>query len=177
MPRVISGMRQAIVFGTPNGAANVETAMDFQLGPREGIQIHDVHPFGDFSDNSPAPSDTVPVTQVAVQSLHLDTGNLEAVPAEAADDTFVLDTEIFFVQTVAMMFMVGTTNTFGAGGSVAYNPSGPVHYNKPILVARNITHRVETFATGQLANLGCLVFYEYVEFNTQELGFILARRN
>jgi len=176
MSKPISAMRTMMVFGTPTGAANVETVIDLQLGPRQGIEIHDIIPFGDFNDASPTPSDVAPATQPAAQSLHLDTGSLEAVPVEGADDIFVLDTEIIFIQTMGLMFIVGATNTFGAGGSVMVNPSGPIHFFEPVLVARNMTHRVETLATGQNANMGMLIRYRYVEFTTQELGFILARR-
>ena len=176
MPRIISGQRIGRVFGTPTGSANVETEIDFQLGPRQGVQIESVLGHGIFRDNTPTPSDTAVVASRGVQSLHLDTGTLETVPMEVGDDEVTIDSEIFYIQTYQHLALVGSTNTFGAGMGMMVLPNGLVVFPEPILAARNITHRVESIGADVFLEAGLIFYYKYVEFSVQELGFLLARR-
>ena len=175
MARIISGLRIARSFVTPSGAEKVNRELDFQLGSNQGIEISAVLGYGKFTDDSPATSDTVPVTDIALQSLHLETSTLEDVPAVIADDQDDIDTEIFYVQSWALMFQVPAT-AGGGGGGMVVTPSGLVTFAEPIRTARNITHQGETFVTGQTGEFGLLIYYNYIEFSNAELGFLLARR-
>lgn len=175
MPRIISGLRVARSFVTPASAAIESRELDFQLGSNQGIEVLSVLGYGLYADASPATSDTVPVHSIAVQSLHLETGTLESVPALAAEEEDDIDTEIFYVQTYGLMFQVPAT-AGGGGGTLLVTPTGMVDYKEPIRTARNITHRGECFATGATLEAGVLIFYRYIEFSNNELGFFLARR-
>lgn len=176
MPTIISGLRIARSFVSPDGVAEVTREIDFQLGPEQGIQIHAVLGYGHIFDDSPAVSDTVPTQNRGHQSLHLEAGTLENVPVGEGDDADDIDTDIFYAQVWGSLILVGTTNTFGAAASVTVTPSGLVTFPKPILAARNITHQGETFGTGSDLKAGVLIYYEYVKFSLAELGFLLARR-
>jgi len=175
MPRIISGLRTARSFVTPTSSSVVSRELDFQLGAQQGIEILAVLGYGTYFDTSPSTSDTVPVTSVGVQSLHMETGTLEDVPKVAADDEDDIDTEIFYIQSYSMMFQIPAT-AGGGGGSVFATPTGIVNFAEPIRTARNITHRGQTVAVGQELNVGVLIYYRYIEFSQAELGFFLARR-
>lgn len=175
MAKRISGLRVARSFVSPTGTNIVSRELDFQLGANQGIEIHAVMGYGALSDDSPATSDTVPVTSTGVQSLHLETGTLEDVPSLLGEDADDIDTEIFYVQSYAMQFQIPAT-AGGGGGSVLVTPSGIVPFNQPITTARNITHRGESFVSGQFLDVGVLIYYNYILFNNAELGFLLARR-
>jgi len=174
MPQVISGPRQARSFVTPTGAAVVTRVIDFNFAADQGIQIFAVLGSVDAQDTSPVASDTAVVQIPVAQSLHLEEGTIEDVPFVDADDADEIDTEVFFSQQVAGAVQIPAT----AGGGGGNGASGTLYvpYIKPILVARNITHRGETQTTGQFGHCAVLIFYEYVRFSLQELGLILARR-
>jgi len=175
--RVISGLRVARSFVTPTGGANVVSReLDFQLGANQGIEISSVLGYGWVHDDSPTVSDTVPVTAKATQTLHLETGTIEAIPTLAGEDADDIDTEIFYAQTHQMTALVGTTNTFGAGIALKSEPSGLVVFARPIGTARNVTHSGLNSAAGAFAELGVLIYYHYILFTDAELGFLLARR-
>jgi len=176
MPTIISGPRRARSFVTPAGAAVVSRVLDFNFATNQGIEITAVLGTSRLVDTDPAVSDTAPAIIEGSQSLHLEEGTIEDVPIINAQDADEIDTEVFFQMDVGGMFMVGTTNTFGAGGgSPAQNLY--IAYRDPILVARNITHRGETLVTGQEGKMGVLIFYHYVVFTNAELGLVLARRS
>jgi len=176
MAQVISGLRVARSFVSPTGATNVVSReIDFQLGARQGIQIHSVLGYGFFADNSPAVSDTIPITDQASQSLHLETGTLETLPLIAGEDEDDTDTEIFWAQAYGVMFQVPSTAGAG-GGSLIVTPSSIVDFKNPIQTARNITHSGRTVIAGVEFQGGVLIYYNYVLFNNSELGFLLARR-
>jgi len=176
MARVISGLRVARSFLTPTGATNVLTReLDFQLAANTGISIRAVLGFGTFRDASPTPSDTVVNIGLGQQTLHLETGATEDAPIDAGDDEDDIDTEIFYVQMFASIFQV--PNTAGGGGGYGLvTPNGLVTFDEPIETARNITHRAETVSADTFLHAGMLIYYKYVKFSDQELGFILARR-
>jgi len=177
MPRVISGERTARSFVTPTGAANVVSrVLDFQLGPRQGIQIHSVLGYGTLLDASPSASDTVPVLSAALQTLHLEESTTEVPPISSGDDADDIDTEIFYAQSFAQVFQIPAT-VGGGGGAVSITPNNLVVYKTPVLAARNITHRGTTVASDSFLNAGVLIRYEFVEFSNAELGFLLARRD
>jgi len=175
MPQVISGPRQARSFVTPSGAAVVSRVIDFNFASDQGIMVSAVLGSVSAVDLTPATSDTVPIEITVAQSLHLEEGSIENIPFSDGEDADQIDTEEFFDQHLSAMFQAGSTNTFGVGGT---SPHGALYipYSKPILVARNITHRGEAGATGQTAKCSVLIFYEYVRFSLAELGLILARR-
>lgn len=175
MPQTISGPRQARSFATPSGAAVDTRVLDFNFASDQGIEITAV--LGNLSgvDLSPAASDTVPVAIRVAQSLHLEEGTIENIPHTTGEDADEIDTEMFYEQKANGLFQVPATSGGGggdSGSSVLYLP-----YRDPILVARNITHRVESFATGQDGLGSVLIFYHYVRFSVSELGLILSRRS
>jgi len=175
MPTIISGPRRARSSTTPSGASTTTRVLDFNFASDQGIQIEAVLGSLSARDVDPAPSDTVPATIAVAQSLHLEEGTIEDLPFTIGEDGDSIDTEVFFSQDALGMFQTGTTNTFGAGGagpsSVLYVP-----FRDPILVARNITHRGESGATGQDGLCKVLIYYRYVRFSLKELGLVLARR-
>jgi len=175
MPTAISGARQARSFVTPTGGAIASRVIDFNFASDQGIEISAVLGMVQAVDSSPTPSDTAPVAIQVASTLHQEEGTIEDVPFADGEDADQIDTEVFFELTASGMFQTGTTNTFGAGGNsaqaVLYLP-----YVRPILVARNITHRGETGATGVNGRCSILIFYHYVRFSLQEQGLILARR-
>jgi len=179
MPTTLSGQRIARSFVTPTGGSpnEVSRELDFQLSQDEGIRINAVLGYGQFYDNTPTVSDTVPAHAFAHQALHLETGATETLPADEGQDADDIDTEIFYVQTYSSMFQTGSTNTFGAGGSMVVLPSGLLVFPTPILSPRNITHKGATIEADTFLNAGVLIFFEYVRFSQAELGGILARQN
>lgn len=178
MAKVIGPLRIARSFVTPTGAANeVARVLDFQLGSDQGIEINWVLGYGQFYDASPTPSDTVPAHSFAHQTLHLETGETEDLPDDEAEDADDIDSEIFYVQSYASMFIVGNTVTFGAGGSVQVLPAGRVDYQRGELqTARNIIHKATTVEADTFLNAGVLIGYHYLKLSSNELGSILQRR-
>jgi len=175
MPTIISGPRQARSYLSPSGVAVVTQVLDFNFASDQGIMISGVLGSIDSVDETPTPSDTQVARIQVAQSLHLEEGTIEDIPFTDAQDAFQIDTEVFFAQATAGAFQTGSTNTFGAGGNSAHSELY-LPYAEPILVARNITHRGETGATGQSGDCSVLIFYKYVRFSIAELGLILARR-
>lgn len=176
MPEILSGPRQARSTVTPNGANVVAAVLDFNFAADQGIEISAILGTGLVTDQNPTPSDTAVTAVRGAQSLHLEEGTIEDIPIIAGEDEVQIDTEVFFAQEFGGSFMVGSTNTFGGGGN-----STPgnlyVEYRDPVLVARNITHRGETIATGLDGVFHLLIFYRYVRFSLAELGLVLARRS
>jgi len=175
MSRKISGLRVARSLVTPTGAAIVSRELDFQLGSDQGIEIHSVLGGGILGDASPAASDSVVVVAQAASTLHMETGTLEDFPLVSGEDADDIDTEIFYAQSFAHVVQVPAT-AGGGGGGVLVTPSGIVNFEEPIRTARNITHRGESFATGQSLDAWVLIYYNYIQFTQAELGFFLARR-
>lgn len=176
MAAIISGLRVARSLVTPTGAGDrVSRELDFQLGARQGIEMTAVLGWGEFADASPATSDTAPITSVAEQSLHMETGTLEVLPIASAADEDDIDTEIFWAQIFTLMFQIPAT-AGGGGGTASVMPNGLTIFAEPIRTARNITHTAVTPEAGQELNAGVLIYYRYIEFSNAELGFLLARR-
>jgi len=175
MAEIISGLRVARSLLTPGGASVVSAELDFQLGARQGIEISAVLGVGAFSDLNPATSDTVLVAGRATSTLHMETGSLEDPGGEAGDDAVDIDTEIFYMQEFQHVVQVPAT-AGGGGGGIQVSPSGLVTFSEPIRTARNITHRTETFVTGQSLEAFVFIYYHYILFTNSELGFLLARR-
>lgn len=179
MPTPLSGMRTARSLVTPVGSNDiVSRVLDFDLGAQDGIEISGVLGLvGSFGDVSTPVSDTIMHTADAVQTLHLEAGTLEGVPYLAGEDEDDIDTEIFWQQVVSRSFLIpATTAVNKAGMAMQVTPSGLVTFPEPILAARNITHRGETQLADNDCSLGVLIYYRYVRFSLQELGFLLARR-
>jgi len=170
-------MRIGRSFLSPTGATNeLEAELDFQLGPQQGIEIVAVQGYGILHDDTPAVSDTVPITARATQTLHLETGATEDIPVAAAADAVDIDTEIFWIQFFALHIIMGATVTFGAGISHSVMPPGITYFDVPILSPRNITHKATTEGADQDLEAGVMVHYYYVTFSNAELGVLLARR-
>jgi len=166
-----SGLRVAHSVLTPAGGAVVSTELDFQLGSRQGIEIHGVLGGMLISDDDAAGGATV--TEVnADQTLHLETGTLETVPNTAASDTANTDSEIFYRQSYHGTQIVSTVGAL----SGFLSPNGLVMFPETIKASRNITHRTEVVESGTLFEMWLLIYYNYVEFSLAELGVLLARR-
>jgi len=176
MPTVISGPRRARSFVTPAGNEVVQRVLDFNFAATQGIQIEAVLGSLSVVDLSPAVSDTVPADLYVSQSLHLEEGTIENIPFLDGEDADEIDSEVFYLDHAQGQFQTGTTNTFGAGGNAGHS-SLYVAYRDPILVARNISHRGEGRQTGQVGKAHVVIYYRYVQFSTQELGLIFARRD
>lgn len=177
MPKVVGGMRIARSFVSPTGAANeVERTIDFQLSGEDGIQVLGVMGYGNLHDDSPPVSDTIPSTAVAHQTLHLEEGATEDLPDATGEDADDIDTEIFYFQWFVQQLVMGSTVTFGAGPSFTAMPNGLWLPPKPILSARNITHKGTTIGADQDLECGVLIYYENVRFSNAELSVQLARR-
>ncbi len=174
MPRTVSGLRIANSFVTPSGAAEVFREIDFQLGAEDGVEIYGVQGYGGINDISPAMSATVPNHQIGLQSLHLETGNTEDLPALAGEDTDDIDTEIFWVQWFEETIFGHTTT--GSGVATNVNPNGIWVPPEPILSPRNIIHKGTTKATDVEGQMGVLIYFKYVTLSNAELGVALARR-
>lgn len=177
MPKVISASRIGRSMVSPSGATNeVSRVLDFQMAADQGIYIDWVLGYGNFHDDSPTPSDTVPVAAVAHQTLHLESGATEDLDVIAGEDDDELDTEIFYAQTFNLFFIVGNTVTFGSGGGVYITPNGLLVYPEPIVAVRNITHKGSTVGADQDLEAGVLFSYRFIELSDAELGAQLARR-
>jgi hypothetical protein len=111
-----------------------------------------------------------------VHTLHLESGSLETVPNQNGQDEDTIDSEVFYRQGLSQGGNDDSTTEFRASLAVTVQPSGIVDFRKPILTARNITHR----GISSSANLDLLchvvIYYTFVEFSLAELGLILARR-
>lgn len=175
MPREISGLRIARSFITP-GNTEVARVLDFQLGARQGIAISGV--LGDMSLDpaNTAHSASIISEETATQTLHLESGSLETVPDAAGEDEDTIDSEVFYRQHLQFASNDDVTTEFRASVAIVVNPSTIVPFQRPILTARNITHR----GIASSSNLGFLahviIYYTFVEFSLAELGLILARR-
>ena len=174
MPREISGLRIARSFVTPAGA-EVSRELDFQLGARQGIAIHQVIGttmvgVGGLISAATQASDR------GVQTLHLETGSLETVPDLEGEDEDTIDSEIFYRQDYSRFGNDDVTTEFRASAALLLSPNDPVAYPQPILTARNITHRGITSSSNNSALFSVIILYTFVEFSLSELGLILARR-
>lgn len=176
MPRPQGGIVYGRSMLSPTGAANEVTAeLDFQLAAGLGIEIFSVMGWGNLHDDSPAVSDTVPFTAIAHQSLHREAGETEDLPDAAGEDAFDIDTEVFWNQFFVQQGVMGSTVTFGASASLTVMPSGITVFERPVLSARNITHKAVTIGADQDLECGILFEYRYVKFSQAELGALFAR--
>ena len=171
MPTDISNYRYARSFLTASGDEIVTAELDFQLGVRQGIAINQVVGWVRAVDFSAI--GTSLETNSHSQSLHLETGTVE-LPSAPGVDEFVLDTEIFYIQTTILGGI--TTGAAGAGFALSIDPNAPVVYDPPLFTTRNITHRVESEIAGADLECGVMIRYKYVEFSLAEMGVLLARR-
>ncbi len=175
MPREISGLRIARSFITPSDTA-VERVIDFQLGARQGIAIEAV-----LGDMVPDPANvTISAAGIthlpANQTLHLETGSLEDVPQAATADEDTIDSEIFYKQVMYLAGNDDLTTEFRASLTSFISPAGLVTFAKPIMTARNITHRGRSISSAMDFLGQVIIYYTFVEFSLAELGLILARR-
>ena len=175
MPREISGMRIARSFISPTNSEASRT-IDFQLGARQGIAIQGVlgSIIGDPAGYSPS---TSVITEMnATHTLHLESGALETVPDQAAEDEDTIDSEIFYRQDLWMAGNDDSATEFRASVNALVVPSSPVWYPRPLYSARNITHRGITRDADLDVLAHVIIYYIFVEFSLAELGLILARR-
>lgn len=178
MPRTISGTRFARSSVTPIGAQVASRVLDFQLGPRMGLEIFSVQGscprYGSgtllVADNATGMAVT------AQQSLHMETGALEDLPISAGEDADDIDTEVFYLMGFALAYV----NSGVAGeGATLTTTIGPTYvaYTPTLFLARNLTHRGETVNANDEATFNVLIQYRYIEFTDAEMGIVLARRS
>lgn len=166
-----SGLRVAHSMLSPAGGAVVSVELDFQLGSRQGIEIHGILGGMQISDFDAGGGSTL--TEVnADQTLHMETGTLETVPNVAAADTQNTDSEIFWRQSYTGAQIISTVGALAG----LITPNGLVSFPETIKASRNITHRTEVVEAGTLFEMWVLIYYNYVEFTLAELGVLLARR-
>lgn len=175
MPREISGLRIARSFITPTNA-EVSRVIDLQLGARQGIAISAV-----LGEIMPDPNNLTISTSTfsaftGVHTLHLESGSLETVPQAAGEDEDTIDSEVFYRQSCWVGGNDDATTEFRASLALMTTPGGIVTFDKPIFIARNITHRGITNAVAMDALAHVTIYYTFVEFSLAELGLILARR-
>ena len=175
MPREISGLRIARSFITPPNT-EVSRVIDFQLGARQGIQIHSV--LGSMTvdpGNTTISSSGINFFH-GTHTLHLESGSLETVPDASAEDEDTIDSEIFYRQEITVAGNDDLTTEFRASLAIVVNPNGLVEYARPLFIARNITHRGISLSSAMDFLAHVTIFYTFVEFSLAELGLILARR-
>lgn len=173
MPREISGIRIARSFITPTDT-EVLRELDFQLGARQGIQIHEVLGSVIIDPANYTPSATAVTVFNALHTLHLETGSLETVPDAAGEDEDTIDSEVFYRQEL-IVGAIDEPTAQGAFGALVV-PPGAVSYPRPILTARNITHRGISGNAALDVLCHVTILYTFVEFSLAELGLLLARR-
>lgn len=176
MPREISGLRIARSFISPAGQTEVSRVIDFQLGARQGIQIHSV--LGSILPEAGAT--TISTSSLTINNgshtLHAESGSLEAVPDAGAEDEDTIDSEIFYRQDLAFVANDDTTTEFRSAIALSVTPSGVVEYRRPLFLARNPTHRGVNSQAALSTISSVTIYYTFVEFSLSELGLILARR-
>lgn len=174
MPRIISGLRFARSFLSPAGVQVAQAELDFQLATRQGIAIYAI--LGNMTNyGNSGLLGTNEESNPVVQTVHLETGALEAPLNAAGEDAVNIDTEIFYRQDLVL---IGMAEAGGAGSyQASVTPNGLVSYQEAVLSARNITHRAETVEAAMLAECEVTIHYKYVEFSRSEMGVLLARRS
>jgi len=175
MPKEISGLRIARSFITPT-ETRVSRELDFQLGARQGIAIHQVLGSMYVDGSQGPPSTALQAFFDCNQTLHLETGSLETVPNAAGEDEDTIDSEVFYRQDLNVGANDDVSTEFRASVSISVTPSGPVIFPTPIFTARNITHSGQTNAAAFDADCHVIIYYTFVEFSLAELGLILSRR-
>ncbi len=175
MPREISGLRIARSLITPTDA-EVTRVIDFQLGARQGIQIHSVLGIAVPDPLGYTPSSAAQNEMSASHTLHLESGSVENVPDAGGEDEDTIDSEVFYRQELWIGGNDDLTTEFRSSLAAMVVPSGMVSYPRDLFSARNITHRGITTNAGLDALCHVMIFYTFVEFSLGELGLILARR-
>ncbi|MBW7998504.1 MAG: hypothetical protein FVQ81_18410 [Candidatus Glassbacteria bacterium] len=150
--------------------------IDFQLGARQGIAIEQVMGDVTIDDTNTIISASTVTIGTGLHTLHLESGSLETVPDSSGEDEDTIDSEVFFRQGVSLAGNDDATTEFRSSIAFMVSPNTPIIYPKPILTARNITHR-GIMRTGIYdALFHVTILYTFVEFSLAELGLILARR-
>lgn len=178
MPRPISGTRFARSTVTPISAQVVSRVLDFQLGPRMGLELYSVQGscprFG--SGTLGVADNATGMAVTSQQTLHMETGALENIPISAGEDADDIDTEVFYQMGFALAFVNSGVAGEGATLTAVIGPTY-VRFKPTLLVARNFTHRGETVNPADEATLSVLIQYRYIEFTDAEMGILLARRS
>lgn len=175
MPNPLTGLRIARSYLSPTGIIVESAVLDFQLGARMGLEIFGVLATGVSGFNAGFLTASEKTGQ-GVQSLHLESGALEAPPALQIGDGFDIDTEIFWQQDRAF---TGESQggTAGSAMAIVQSSEGMTVFPVPVLSARNISHRAEVFTANHIEGFGVLIYFRYIEFTDAEMGILLARRS
>lgn len=174
MSKPISALRIASSILTGAGAQVLTAELDFDLGIDQGIEIFGV--LGnviEVSDSTLVAADDALNNVAGLQTLHLETGALSDPLDAGGDDAVRIDTEIFYRQDA--LAVVQNHATAQAGAGIVVTPAGLLTFPVPILTARNITHRLESLATDQNVIMAVLVYYRFVDLETNEQVFLLQR--
>ena len=175
--QIISSQRVARSLLTPEGAEVLTAELDFQLGPRMGIQILGVTGHIIQVNTSLASLPDEISGRNNFQTLHFETGVVENPLNLAAEDAQDIDTEIFWRQDHVQNIIHSSVATEGSALAIETQPNCPVWFPEPMLSARNITHRAEAAVADVDSVMGILLYFKYVEFSLSEMGLLLARRS
>lgn len=173
MPTFISGLHFARSMVSPVSTTAVERQIDFQLGVRQGIAIHQV--IGGTALETVTESTDFQELR-GTQTLHLESGSLETVPDAGGEDEDTIDSEVFYRQDFSLLASEEAATRGGSAAAMVVSPNSPIIYPSPVFTARNITHRGITTSSNLLLLHYVLIMYQYVEFSLSELGVLLARR-
>jgi len=178
MVEIISGQRFFTSFLSVDGAEVITNELDFQLGAREGVEIHVVWGLPGFMDDTSLSTQADNIQYQSIEhELHASTATtLENPPTAIAADAVNIDTEIFFAQVANWVYNHDTAAGEGQAISMTVTPNEPLYYPKPILLARNPTHRAEGIQIDMEGRPTVYGIYNFVRFTNDEIGFLLARR-
>jgi len=173
MPTILSGTRQARSMLSPSNAVLTQE-IDFGVAARQGIEVLGV--LGTIGIANITISATFASNRHGQQSVHLETGTLEDIPFDVAEDAYLSDTEVIFEQRLHTHHQsVGGAAGDGGSANSFVTPTGLIDLRGlGVYSARNLTHRAEASANIEVV-FDVLIYYRYVEFSLGELGFILAR--
>lgn len=167
MARVISGLRFARSYLTPVNQV-LEQELDFQLGPKQGIQIEWI--LGSLGNISETPG--ADATSTAQQSVHLEEDATEDIPIATDEDAVNVDTEMIFHMQAHFILDLTTSG-------MSHVPQ-PVHlwvpYGGELKTTRNLTHRAEGAGATREYRAAILMAFKYIELSDAELLANLSSR-
>lgn len=173
MADVLTPVRIGRAHNASVSAGATETQeLDFDFSLRQGALIHAVE-FAVLNVVIASPSNND--NETAVLSLHVETGALEDT-LDGATDEFRLDSEV--VAEAALMVTALATSGIAA---MVWTGERRWDYNailgKPLLIAQNMTFRVDATAGLVINGATARILYQYVRLTPQELAdqFLLRR--
>lgn len=179
MARPLSPIRIARARRTGFADTAETQEIDFNLGLRQGIEIHAVE-FG-FAQVVPTLS-TTDQTLVAFLSLHAETGALEGALDSFPADNFILNSEIIAQAALQILGQDEAATRGGSAAAIGWLTPNRYEFSRmigqPLIVATNLTFRGVTSSSNLTVTGGHVaIYHRYVELTDQELAaqFVLRR--